>query len=167
MVSPDGKKSAKQTALVDTGFSGFISIPIESAKLMGLKAHATALYTLANGKTSDPVPLVHGYACLEGDVFVQGLFSISEHASTVAGMDFLVRCGKVLVIAPNGIVTMNEAEFEACLKHAAALRNEATAKAPTKAKPNPGLRKSQKPQVQNRHPGHPDSGVQDSATFTF
>jgi len=61
LVSPDGKKSAKQTALVDTGFSGFISIPIESAKLMGLKAHATALYTLANGKTSNPAPLAHGY----------------------------------------------------------------------------------------------------------
>ena len=69
LVSPDGKKSAKQTALVDTGFSGFISIPIESAKLMGLKAHATALYTLANGKTTNPVPLAHGYACLESDPF--------------------------------------------------------------------------------------------------
>jgi hypothetical protein len=88
---------------------------MESAKLMGLKAHATALYTLANGKTSDPVPLAHGYACLEGDR--SGLFSISEHASTVAAMDFLVRCGKVLVIAPTGVVTMNAGEFEAFLKH--------------------------------------------------
>ena len=137
LVSPDGKKSAKQTALIDTGFSGFISIPIESAKLMGLKAHATALYTLANGKTSNPVPLAHGYACLEGDPFVQGLFSISEHASTVVGMDFLIRCGKVLVIAPNGIVTMDASEFEASLKYSAALGNEATAKTPTKAKRKP------------------------------
>jgi predicted aspartyl protease len=78
LVSPDGKKSAKQTALVDTGFSGFISIPVESAKVMGLKAHATTLYTLANGKISDPVPLAHGYACLEGDPFVQELFSIQS-----------------------------------------------------------------------------------------
>jgi hypothetical protein len=93
---------------------------MESAKVMGLKAHATALYTLANGKISDPVPLAHGYACLEGDRLVQGLFSISEHASTVAGMDFLVRCGKVLIIAPNGVVTMNAAEFEAGLKHSSA-----------------------------------------------
>jgi hypothetical protein len=94
---------------------------MESAKVMGLKAHATALYTLANGKISDPVPLAHGYACLEEDRLVQGLFSISEHhASTVAGMDFLVRCGKVLIIAPNGVVTMNAAEFEACLKHSSA-----------------------------------------------
>ncbi len=116
LVSPDGKKIAKQTALLDTGFSGFISIPVESAKLMGLKAHATALYTLANGKTSEPVPLAHGYAGLEGDPLVQGLFSISEHASTVAGMDFLIRCGKVLAITPTGIVTMNAAEFEATLR---------------------------------------------------
>lgn len=91
LVSPDGKKSAKQTALVDTGFSGFISIPIESAKLMVLKAPAAALYTLANGKTSDAVPLAHGYACLEGDPFVHGLFSISEHASTVTGFSRSVR----------------------------------------------------------------------------
>jgi predicted aspartyl protease len=54
LVSPDGKKRARQTALLDTGFSGFVSIPTESAKLMGLQAHATALYTLANGKTSEP-----------------------------------------------------------------------------------------------------------------
>jgi predicted aspartyl protease len=74
LVSPDAEKSAKQTALVDTGFSGFISIPIESAKLMGLKAHAAALYTLANGKTSDAVPLAHGYACLEGDPLFKDCF---------------------------------------------------------------------------------------------
>lgn len=116
LVSPDGKKIAKQTALLDTGFSGFVSIPRDSAKVMGLKAHATALYTLANGKTSDPVPLAHGYACLEGDNLVQGLFSVSDHASTVAGMDFLIRCGKVLAITPTGIVTMNAAEFEAALR---------------------------------------------------
>jgi predicted aspartyl protease len=111
LVSPDGKKSAIQTALIDTGFSGFISMPAQSAKLMGLQAHATTLYTLADGKTSAPVPLAHGYACFAGDPFVQGLFSISEHASVVAGMDFLARCGKVLIIAPNTVVTVETAEF--------------------------------------------------------
>ena len=57
---------------------------------------------------------------------------------TVAGMDFLVRCGKVLVVAPNGIVKMNAAEFEACLKHTSPLGNEAAAKAQTKANRIPG-----------------------------
>ena len=116
LVSPDGKKSAKQTALVDTGFSGFISIPAASANLMGLEAHATTLYTLANGKTSEPVPLAHGYACLEGDFFVQGLFSISEHTSTVVGMDFLLRCGRVVIVGPVGILTMSVDELRATLE---------------------------------------------------
>jgi predicted aspartyl protease len=112
LVSPDGKKSATQTALIDTGFSGFISMPVESAKLMGLNAHATAFYTLANGKVSDPVPLADGYACLEGDPFVPGLFSISENTSVVVGMDFLARCSKVLVIAPNGVLIVDTAQYE-------------------------------------------------------
>jgi hypothetical protein len=40
-------------------------------------------------------------------------------------------------MAPNGIVTMDAAEFEASLKDSSALGNEAKAKDPTKAKPNP------------------------------
>jgi len=116
LVSPDGKKSAKQTALVDTGFSGFISMPAESAKLMGLQAHATARYTLANGRVSDAVPLANGYACLDGDVLVPGLFSISESASVVVGMDFLARCGKVLIIASHSVVITDSAEYEEWFK---------------------------------------------------
>jgi hypothetical protein len=51
-------------------------------------------------------------------------------------MDFLVRCGKVLVVAPNGIMTMNAAEFESCLKYAA-LGDEAAAEGKAKEKPHP------------------------------
>ena len=111
-VSPDGGKRARQTALVDTGFSGFISVGAASAKLMGLQAHATALYTLANGKVSDPIPLADGYASLEGEEMVRGLFSISENLSVVAGMEFLARCGKVLIIAPTGVATIDTKEYE-------------------------------------------------------
>jgi predicted aspartyl protease len=116
LISPDGKKSARQTALVDTGFSGFISVGVESAKLMGLQAHASTFYTLANGKISEAVPLADGYACLEGDAFVRGLFSISENAAVVAGMNFLARCGKVLILAPNGVGTIDVVEYENWLK---------------------------------------------------
>jgi len=40
--------------------------------------------------------------------------SLSEHASTVAGMDFLLRCGKAL--AHRGVVRMNATEFGAFFK---------------------------------------------------
>jgi predicted aspartyl protease len=111
LVSPDGNASSKLSALIDTGFSGFLSVPVMTASLMGLKAHATARYTLANGKPSDPIPLAYGYACLEGDQFVRGLISFSEHTSTVVGVDFLFRCGKALLLSSRGVVILSEAEI--------------------------------------------------------
>ena len=35
---------------------------------------------------------------------------------SVAGMDFLVRCDKVLIIAPNGVATVDVGEYENRLK---------------------------------------------------
>lgn len=125
LVSTDQKTTGqKLTALVDTGFSGFLSVPVMTASLLGLKAHSTARYTLANGKLSDPIPLAHGYACLEGDKFVQGLFCLSENASAVVGVDFLLRCGKVLMLSPRGVVMVDEQEFIAAMKVAADLESK-------------------------------------------
>lgn len=123
LVSPDGKTSTKYDALVDTGFSGFVSLPSMAANLLGLRTHATTRYVLANGKTSDPVPLAYGYACLEGDPFVQGLVSISEHSSSTVGVDFLLRCGKVLMLSTKGVVMVNEAEFFAVMHEMADAEN--------------------------------------------
>jgi len=60
LISPDGKSSTKFTALIDTGFSGFLSVPVMKGSLLGFKAHTTARYELADGKTSDPFPLAYG-----------------------------------------------------------------------------------------------------------
>ena len=43
---------------------------------------------------------------------MRGWFSISENAAVVAGMNFLTRCGNVLIIAPNGAVTVDVDENE-------------------------------------------------------
>ena len=51
-------------------------------------------------------------------------------------MDFLVRRGKVLVVVPNGIMTMNATEFEACLHYAAALGERTAEEGKAKEKPN-------------------------------
>lgn len=125
MVSADGKSGSKFTALVDTGFSGFISVPVMTGSLLGLKAHTTAIYTLANGKPSDPIPLAFGYACLEGDAYVQGLICFGEHTSTIVGVDFLLRCGKVLMLGTKGVVMMDESEFLEIMKRAAELEKHA------------------------------------------
>jgi predicted aspartyl protease len=124
LLSPDGKTRTKFTALIDTGFSGFASVPVMTASLPGLKAHATACYTLADGKVSDPVPLAYGYACIGGDKFVQGLISISEHSSTVVGVDFLTRCGKALMLTPKGVIIITETELLQALELMAKLEAE-------------------------------------------
>jgi len=119
LISLDGKSGTKFTALVDTGFSGFLSVPVMTGSLLGLKAHTTARYELADGKTSNPFPLAYGYACLDDDPpFVQGLITLSAHTSTVVGIDFLLRCGKVMLFSSKGIVMVSEADVLAALKAA-------------------------------------------------
>jgi len=124
-VSADQKTGQTYEAMIDTGFSGFVSLPIMAASLLGLKAHATAKYTLANGKLSDPVPLAYGFACLEGERYVRGLISISENISTVVGMEFLAKGGKALILGSGGVVIMDEKELLQGLELAARLDAEA------------------------------------------
>lgn len=95
-----------------------------AASLLGLKTHATARYLLANGKQSDPIPLAYGYACLEGERYLRGLISISEHSTTVIGMEFLSAAGKALVLTAGGVVIIDEKEFLETLEKAARAKNE-------------------------------------------
>jgi predicted aspartyl protease len=118
-VSADGKTGSKYTALIDTGYSGFVSIPLMAATLLGLKAQTTVCYELANGKQSEPIPHALGYACVEGDPFVQGLIAFSGNTSAIVGVDFLTRCGHILLMSSKGITLLNEKEMEEVLREAA------------------------------------------------
>jgi predicted aspartyl protease len=115
LVSADGKASAKYTALIDTGYSGFVSIPLMEASALGLKAQTTIQYTLADGKTL-AIPHALGHACVEGDPFVEGLIAFSENASALVGVDFLTRCGHILMMSSKGISLVNEKGLEAAIK---------------------------------------------------
>jgi predicted aspartyl protease len=123
-VSADGKTGQTYEALIDTGYSGFVSLPSMAASILGLKTHTTARYVLANGKQSDPIPLAYGYACLEGERYLRGLIAISEHSRTVIGMEFLSAAGKALVLASGGLIIIDEKEFLELLEKAARAKNE-------------------------------------------
>lgn len=112
-VSLDGKVGSgeKFTALIDTGYSGFVSLPLMAATNLALRPHTTAQYQLANGKLSDPVPLARAYACCCGDKFVAGLVGISEAASVLVGVEFLRTCGKGLIVFSNAVTVVDEKEF--------------------------------------------------------
>ncbi|MGH9732968.1 MAG: hypothetical protein ACRD8A_00070 [Candidatus Acidiferrales bacterium] len=89
-----------------------------------MKSHTTANYILANGKVSDAVPLAYGFAALDGDPFVSGLISISEHVSAAVGVDFLQRCGKGMLLTSNGVVFVDETELIGAVQGAARRQHE-------------------------------------------
>jgi predicted aspartyl protease len=114
LVSADGKAGTGVTlpALIDTGFSGFVSVPLVSSAQLGLKPHTVTRYQLANGKVSEPIPLARAFACIPGDDLVPGLVSISEESTAVlVGVEFLRSCRKGLMVFSNGVVIVDEAEF--------------------------------------------------------
>jgi len=117
-VSSDGKTGKVFLAMIDTGFSGFVSVPSAAARVLGLDARATARYTMADGRSSEPFPLAEGFACIEGEHYVNGLISVSENATTVIGMNFLRRTGKALILGSGGVVIMSESDLMAALRAA-------------------------------------------------
>lgn len=104
--------------MIDTGFSGFVSVPAATAQILGLEAHTYARYTLANGKSTEAVPLAEGFASLEEEHYVNGLISISENSPVVVGMSFLKRAGKALILISGGVILMDEKELMTALKAA-------------------------------------------------
>jgi predicted aspartyl protease len=115
-------------ALIDTGFSGFVSLPSMATSMLGLRTHTTARYVLANGKVSEPVPIAYGYACLEGESYIRGLISVAEHSTPVIGMEFLSSGGKALILGSGGVVIMDEKDLTESMKLVAKLEAEATAR---------------------------------------
>lgn len=98
-------------ALIDTGFTGFVSLPFMAAGALKLQPHTSTTYELANGKQSDPIPLARAFACVTGDKFKAGLISISEHSGVLVGVEFLRTCGKGLLFLSTGISLIDEEEL--------------------------------------------------------
>jgi predicted aspartyl protease len=90
-------------AMIDTGFTGFLMLPLVSAFPLALTLFGTTTYTLADGSAS-PKLLAFGQVDLDGDV-VQGLIVLEANASSgpLVGMDFLKRSNKALVVTKTGV----------------------------------------------------------------
>lgn len=86
--------------IVDTGFTGFVSMPIVKAFPLGLLLAGTTSITLADG-TSAPQLTATGKVEIgeQGEIGVVILQGSS--ADILLGMDFLAKFGRVLFIHPN------------------------------------------------------------------
>jgi clan AA aspartic protease len=90
--------SAPGTAIVDTGFDGFSSIPTSIAASLDLQAGAAAEVEYADGNV-DTVALAPARIVLGAEAR-EGLIHLQPHTEeTLVGLDFLRAFQKVLVLS--------------------------------------------------------------------
>ncbi len=92
--------------LIDTGYQGFVSIPLVQAFPIGLILSGTTNIVMANGQPQPRLMCLGGVTC-DGTQEV-GLVVIESTGQTpLVGMEFLRRFNKRLVVDPvNGIVEL-------------------------------------------------------------
>jgi clan AA aspartic protease len=94
-------------AIIDTGFTGFVSMPVTMALPLGLKPSSTALITLADGG-SQPKLVAEGTATIE-DASKTGLIILEESSSEVLiGMDFLRTFRIMLIVAQETVLLVDQ-----------------------------------------------------------
>ena len=106
-------KDIKQefVGMIDTGFSGFLYMPILKALPVGLVLASTANYSIADGSTHTTL-LCYGQICVEDGTCVTGMVSVANaDADILVGVEFLKMAGKSLHFCPTvGTVTLKPCE---------------------------------------------------------
>ena len=87
------------SCLIDTGFTGFLSVPILQAFPIGLLLHSTVSVTLADGSTSSNLVCL-GTAHLPGESQAGLIFIEAASSQVLLGLEFLKKFSKKLVIDP-------------------------------------------------------------------
>ena len=95
------------TGIIDTGFTGFLQLPLAKAIELALPLEGTTTVTLADGSTAAKL-LATGKvefdgAQQDGTVIVE--FGSSE---ILIGMDFLRRFGRALVVSRTAVLLIDE-----------------------------------------------------------
>jgi predicted aspartyl protease len=95
-------------AMIDTGFSGYLSLPLVRAFPLALTLFGTTQYELADGSMS-PKLLAHGNIDHEGEI-TSGLIALESNANCgpLVGMDFLRQSKKMLLLGKGGVVLLDE-----------------------------------------------------------
>jgi len=97
-------------AMIDTGFTGFLSLPFAEALPLGLTLQGTANFTLADGRLS-PNLLTVGTIEVQNEELT-GVIAIGNDPAAVLGMDFLRRSNKALLVSSRGVFLVDEADVE-------------------------------------------------------
>jgi predicted aspartyl protease len=95
-------------AMIDTGFSGFLMLPLVQALPLALTLFGTTQYELADGSMS-PKLLAHGSIDHGGEV-TTGLIALEANANCgpLVGMEFLRQSKKMLLLSRDGVALLDE-----------------------------------------------------------
>jgi predicted aspartyl protease len=100
------------TCIIDTGFTGFLSLPMLQAFPLGLPLYGTTNVTLADGSTN--VRLLAMAMATVGGQTKAGVVILEPTATDVLlGMDFLRTFSAVLIVSQMSVTLMDEAQYQA------------------------------------------------------
>ncbi len=109
-IGPDPTNFQKFQAIIDTGCSGFLSIPGAIAGKLNIKPDHAEQVTYADGITR-PAFGALAYASI-GEKSYEGNITIEEHSVDILlGIDFLRRFKLALFMTSKDIILMDENEF--------------------------------------------------------
>ena len=90
-------------AMIDTGFTGFLMMPLLDAFPLALTLMGTSSYTLADGTTS-PKLLAVGTVTLQGESTSGVIVLESNQCGLLLGMDFLRKASRALIVHKDGVL---------------------------------------------------------------
>jgi predicted aspartyl protease len=95
-------------AIIDTGFTGFLMMPILSAFPLGLILYGTSNYTLADGSTSTNLLALGKVKVAGEEEAVSGVIVLGTDCDLLLGMDYLRLSKRSLVVSDKGVMLVGE-----------------------------------------------------------
>ena len=94
-------------AMIDTGFTGFLMMPLVSAFPLGLTLLGTSSYTLADGSTS-PKLLALGTVGLDGQETSGVIVLETNQCGLLLGMAYLRSAKRTLIVSDNSVTLLDQ-----------------------------------------------------------
>ncbi|MCX6617206.1 MAG: hypothetical protein NTZ98_14045 [Acidobacteria bacterium] len=139
----DPKFQKEFEALVDTGFTGFLMMPLTESFPLALTLYGTSSWTLADG-SSQPKLLAFG-AVILGEEHTHGVIVLEPNAARpLVGMEFLRKTKRALVLNKAGCALVDEDFLSEAVKSAAAAVRDQEPPASPDATAPPAMTATQK-----------------------
>jgi predicted aspartyl protease len=126
----DPKFKQEFEVMIDTGFTGFLMMPIMSAFPLGLTLCGTMNYTFADGSSSAKLVAI-GAVIVANENPLHGVIVLEPNDCTILlGMDFLKKAKRCLTVSDKGVLLADEdlvtQVVDAVQAHVAAATSTAT-----------------------------------------